>query len=86
MFSLDSNEVDTIKNNNILEIIKPNLKNVDLLNSLDINPDLDPVLLKEAIAIEFQKWNNRFNIVPHEQREEVQGKINKIAQLRNAIN
>ena len=79
--SLDSDAVDLIKNNNILEINKPNLRDHDVLKSLDIDPYLDSNSIKEKLATEFQKWNNRYNIVPSDQRDEIQLTIDKIAQV-----
>ena len=80
--NLDSDEVAKIRDKNILGLEEISIDKDNVLESLGIDSSLDNSAIKKKLAMEFQKWNNRLNTVPSEEREEVQKMLDKIALSR----
>ena len=79
---VDKDEVAKIRDKNIISIDQPDLSGDNLLSTLDIDPSLDEMTIKQKLSMEFQKWNNRLNIVSADEREDVQKMLNRIALAR----
>ena len=82
LLNLDKNEIEKIRDQNILGLEQENLSEDNLLISLGIDPKLSEKEIKEKLTIEFQKWNNRLNIVDIKNRKEVQVMLDRIALAR----
>lgn len=79
---LEKDEVEKIRDRNVLGLDQVDIRGDDLLNTLGIDPNLDSTTIKQNLSIEFQKWNNRLNIVSEDERDEVQNMLDKIAFAR----
>jgi len=82
IFNLEKKDAEKIRDRNILGINQPNLSANDLLQTLNIDSGSDPTTIKKKLSTEFQKWNNRLNIVSADERNEVQTMLDRIALAR----
>ena len=80
--NLDKDHVDKIRDQNILGLNQADLSENNLLATLGIDSTLNKKEIKQKLTIEFQKWNNRLNIVSVKDRPEVQTMLDRIALAR----